>query len=172
MPVLTKFRAAVLGVAMLAAVVGVGATSSTAGAAPVPGVPITCTAAGTVNVGGPPNGLNLWNVNGVGSCFGDFGGTYIVSFTGAGTSMGRGTCGDTGVVQNLNITVAATLLNAGSGATTPVTMTWGSPVTTYPHTTPFLVNGGEGVGNFSTRVFGQCAALGAPVATFQFSFVR
>jgi len=164
------------GIAALALAIAI-VPLSTGSAGAVSGLPITCTAAGTVLF---QNGSSntAWQLIGKGSCQGDLEGTYFLDFTGTGTSDSLGNCdamngGFIVPVTNLDIHIVGTLTNAGNGLVKPVNQHWAAPLTTYPVVTPFLVfdNGGglEGAGAFFNHIFIQC--LNNPVAQFDFAFI-
>jgi hypothetical protein len=141
-------------------------------------VPITCTAAGTFEaISGPV--LTQWKLAGAGSCQGDLEGTYVLpNLLVQGTSDSIGLCGDDAVVTNLRMSASGTLFNLGAPmkSKTLAGQVWGSPVTTYPVTTPFLITGADGqligAGTINSRVFGKCPLVGgSPVATVQFTFL-
>ena len=148
-------------------------SSGSAGAAT--GLPISCTAAGTVLF---QNGSTThWQILGKGSCQGDLEGTYFLDFTGAGTSDSLGNCdamngGFIVPVTNLDIHVVGTLTNLGNGLIKPLNQHWGAPLTTYPVATPFLITDPDGnlqgAGVFLNHIFIQC--LNSPVAQFDFVF--
>ena len=147
--------------------------AGTAGA--VAGLPITCTAAGTITF---QNGSNTaWQLIGRGSCQGDLEGTYFLDFTGLGTSDSLGNCdamngGFIVPVTNLDVSVVGTLTNAGTLIPKALTQNWGAPLTTYPVVTPFLISDGGaliGAGAWFNHIFIQC--LNSPVAQFDFVFL-
>ena len=144
----------------------------TAGAQAPPALNINCNAAGTVYTLGA--GPATWTISGRGSCFGDFGGTYFLDFTGVGNSETLGFCSPApDTVRNLSITVTGTLTNTATLASRAILQTWHAPNTTFPVTTPFTIAiGGNdvGAGTVFTRIFGKCPTLGSPVSTFYFSF--
>lgn len=146
----------------------VPAMAGSAGA--VSPLPIVCTAAGTVTfVNGSPDS---WTVAGKGSCQGDFEGTYFLDFSGVGTSATLGLCDSGLVVQDLSIDVVVTLTNAQTSLATIRAQNWGSPLTTYPIATPFLISGADGeigAGNFFNHIFLICT--GPTVAQFEFAFL-
>ena len=170
------------GVAALA--LGVAMVALTSGpATAVSQLPITCSAAGTVQFqnSGP---ITNWQVLGKGSCQGDLNGTYFLDFSGVGTSDSLGNCqamqgGSVVPVTGLDIAVAATLTNAATLVPKLVNMHWYGPIdeggisiTTYPIVTPFLINRGgalQGAGAFFNHIFVQC--LNSPVAQFDFGFL-
>lgn len=160
-------------VAVLLAASLVSMLGGSAGA--VSPLPITCTAAGTVlTTTGQPD---TWTVSGTGSCGGDLEGTYIVQFSGLGTSQGLGLCAPEPVpflVLDLNIGIVGTLTHAATGATKPLLQHWVAPVTTYPLGTPFAVTNATntsviGAGSFFNHIFLNCN--GSPVAQFTWSFL-
>lgn len=126
-----------------------------------------CEAAGTVQT--TPGVPDTWTLGGKGSCFGDGEGTYFVDFVGAGTSSGLGLCGngEQFTVTDFFIRVTMTLQNAETGLTKLIQQSWDAPVTTYPHTTPFIVEQDVpfvGAGAFWNHIWFNCA--GTSVATF------
>jgi hypothetical protein len=137
----------------------------------VGGLPVACTAAGTVFWSQVGN-TTSWSLLGKGSCQGDLEGTYFLDFTGAGTSDSAGLCDGSGLVQNLKINIVGTLTNAGSLAVKGINNDWVAPLSTYPVVTPFLVesNGGDllGAGAFFNHIFLQCT--NSPVAQFDFVY--
>jgi len=148
-------------------------TAGTAGA--LQGVPVLCTAAGTVLF--QNNANTAWQLVGRGSCQGDFEGTYFLDFTGVGSSDSLGNCdamngGFIVPVTNLSINIVGTLTNAGDLSVKALNQNWVAPITTYPVVTPFLVqraNGAQiGAGAFFNHIFIQC--LNSPVAQFTFAF--
>ena len=164
-----RFKRGLIALAVVGMVVpGLGSQASAQ-----TGTPIICTAAGVVTfVDGLPDG---WAVQGRGSCFGDFGGTYFLDFTGAGRSDALAFCDSTLLVRNLNITVTGTLTNALTQIPQVFTHRWVAPLTTYPIATPFLIEtalAGDviGAGNFFNHIFLNCQ--GNPVANFQLIFDR
>jgi len=162
-------------VALVLALAAVPLSSGSAGAAN--GLPISCTAAGTVLF---QNGNTThWQVLGKGSCQGDFEGTYFLDFTGAGTSDSLGNCdvmndGSIVPVTNLDIHVVGSITNLATGIPKAINQHWVAPLTTYPVATPFLIQDGDGNltggGVFLNHIFIQC--LNSPVAQFTFVFVR
>lgn len=137
----------------------------------VNGLPITCTAAGTVfwsQVGDTTH----WSLLGRGSCQGDLEGTYFLDFTGTGTSDTAGLCDGSGLLTNLKINIVGTLTNANTLAVKPINNDWAAPVTTYPIVTPFVVqsNAGNPIGGgvLFNHIFAQC--LNSPVAQFDFAY--
>lgn len=169
-----RILAGAAGLALIALLVPF--TGPTAGA--VSPLPITCTAAGTLDVVSGP-AVTTWKLVGVGSCQGDFDGTYVLgNLLVQGTSDSIGLCGDEGVVTNLNLAASGTLLNLSNPlkSKTLSGQTWGAPVTSFPFTTPFIINnaaGNEvGGGTITSRIFGKCPAVGGtPSMTVQFSFL-
>jgi len=159
--------------ALALAVAAVLMTSGSATA--LNGLPIECTAAGTVLFQNSGSGTS-WQLVGKGSCQGDLEGTYFLDFTGAGTSDSLGNCdamqgGGVVPVTNLDIAVAATLTNANTQLVKAESFHWTAPVTTYPIVTPFLIQkkgNPVGAGVFFNHIFVQC--LNSPVAQFSFSF--
>jgi hypothetical protein len=141
-------------------------------------VPITCTAAGTLDVVTGLEHTN-WSLSGAGSCQGDLEGTYILpNLLVQGTSDSIGLCGDNGIVTNLSMQAKGTLVNVGNAlnSKTLAGQTWGAPVTTFPVTTPFVIRGPQGndlgAGTISSRIFGKCPLVGgSPVMTLQFTFL-
>jgi hypothetical protein len=166
-------RACVLGL-----VVATGALMPIAPARAVSPVPITCTASGTLEVVTGLEHTN-WKLAGAGSCQGDLEGTYILpNLLVQGTSDSMGLCGDDGIVTNLSMAAKGTLINVGNPmlSKTLAGQTWGSPITTYPVTTPFVIRGPAGndlgAGTITSRIFGKCPlAGGSPVMTLQFTFL-
>jgi len=166
----TSLRRAVLALALL-----IGMLMPFAGgtAHAVEGLPITCTAAGTVfwqQVGSSTS----WSLLGKGSCQGDLEGTYFLDFTGAGSSDTAGLCDASGFVQNFHINVVGTLTNASTLATKVVNQDWVAPLTTYPIATPFLIQRNSsgavsGGGVLLNHIFAQC--LNSPVAQYDLAFV-
>lgn len=165
------------GVAMLAmTALVVPFTVSTAGA--VSPLPITCTAAGSLEIVSGPAVTN-WKLIGVGSCQGDFDGTYALgNLIVQGTSDSIGLCGDEGVVTNLNLAATGTLLNLSNPlqSKTLAGQRWVAPVTSFPFTSPFVIQGPAGNeiggGTITSRIFGKCPAVGGtPSMTVQFSFL-
>ncbi|HEX9682816.1 MAG TPA: hypothetical protein VGA13_07020 [Acidimicrobiales bacterium] len=154
-------------VAVLVPVTG----SGTSGA--VSPLPVTCTAAGTVSTTFVDADTTSWALSGSGSCQGDLEGTYLVSFTGVGTSDGMGICADGPVVQDLELLITGTLTSLQPGANPQALVArWHNPLATWPVVTPFAVNqqGGQiGAGTMWTRIFAKCPTAGSPVATFQFA---
>jgi hypothetical protein len=138
----------------------------------VDGLPISCTAAGTV-FWTPLGSTTGWSLTGRGSCQGDLEGTYFLDFTGAGTSDTAGLCDGSGLVQNLKINIVGTLTNAASLAVRGINHDWVAPLSTYPIVTPFGIqsNGGDllGAGVFFNHIFAMC--LNSPVAQFDFVFL-
>ena len=142
----------------------------------VNGLPITCTAAGTITF---QNGSNntAWQLVGRGSCQGDLEGTYFLDFTGVGNSDSLGNCdamngGFIVPVTNLDIQIVGTLTNAATLIPKALTQTWSAPLTTYPVVTPFLISdNGDlvGAGAWFNHIFIQC--LNSPVAQFDFVFL-
>jgi hypothetical protein len=136
----------------------------------VSGLPITCTAAGTVFWSSVGN-TTSWTLLGKGSCQGDLEGTYFLDFTGAGTSDTAGLCDGSGLVQNLKINIVGSLTNASTLAVKSINNDWVAPISTYPIVTPFLVqtNAGSpiGAGVFFNHIFVQCQ--NSPVAQFDFA---
>ena len=121
------------GIAALALAIAI-VPLSTGSAGAVSGLPITCTAAGTVLF---QNGSSntAWQLIGKGSCQGDLEGTYFLDFTGTGTSDSLGNCdamngGFIVPVTNLDIHIVGTLTNAGNGLVKPVNQHWAAPLTT------------------------------------------
>ena len=165
--------AAALGLSLVA-IVAPGVTSPAGAVSPLP---ITCTAAGTLEtVSGPL--LTQWKLVGAGSCQGDLDGSYFIpNLLVQGTSDSIGLCGDSGVVQNLSLKAAGTLVNLSNPLKSKTLdgQTWGSPLTTFPITTPFIITsatGELGAGTINSRIFGKCpAAGGTPAMTVQFSFL-
>jgi hypothetical protein len=146
----------------------------------VPGLPIDCTAAGTLEtVSGPL--VTQWRLVGGGSCSGDLEGTYVLpNLLAQGTSDSIGLCGEAGdgVVTNLRLVPTGTLVNLARpmASKTLAGQVWRADVTTYPLATPFLIYdslGNQiGQGAIFSRIFGQCPAVGgSPVMTIRFSFV-
>lgn len=141
-------------------------------------VPITCTAAGTLEVVTGLEHTN-WELAGVGSCQGDLEGAYVLgNLLVQGTSDSMGLCNQDGVVTNLSMSAKGTLVNLANPmlSKTLAGQTWGSPLTTYPVSTPFTISdsGGNpiGAGNIESRIFGKCPLVGGtPVMTVQFSFL-
>lgn len=140
-------------------------------------LPIVCTAAGTLDVTSGPV-LTQWKLVGGGSCQGDLDGTYFLpDLLVQGTSDTIGLCGDNAVVTNLRMSATGTLVNLGapSKSKTLAGQTWGSPLTTFPFTTPFLItdaDGAIGAGTITSRIFGKCpAAGGTPTMSLQFTFL-
>jgi hypothetical protein len=136
------------------------------------GLPVECTAAGTVfwqNVGD----TTQWQLTGKGSCQGDLEGTYFLDFTGAGSSDTAGLCDGSGFVTNLKINVVGSLTNANTLATKVLNQDWVAPLTTYPIATPFVIHrndaGTNGAGVFLNHIFAQC--LNSPVAQYDLVFV-
>jgi len=174
------FTMGVLGRAMGAGLLAAALTTMVpAGpASAVSPVPITCTAAGTFEA---VTGLNVtqWKLAGAGSCQGDLEGTYILpNLLVQGTSDSMGLCSDDGVITNLSMAAKGTLLNVGAPMKSKTLdgQVWGSSVTTYPVTTPFVITGpGDdeiGAGAITSRVFGKCpVAGGSTVMTLQFTFL-
>ena len=165
----TSWRRTVLALALLTGLL-VPLSGGTAHA--VQGLPISCTAAGTIfwsNVGAKTN----WTLLGKGSCQGDLEGTYFLDFTGSGTSDTAGLCDGTLLVRNLNLNIVGTLTNANTLATKVINHDWVAPVTTYPIVTPFLIQGNagnvRGAGVFFNHIFAQC--MNSPVAQYDFAFV-
>jgi hypothetical protein len=165
-------RHGVTALALAVALVPLSAGTARAGN----GLPITCTAAGTVLF---TNGTTStsWQLLGRGSCQGDLEGTYFLDFTGSGTSDSLGNCdamngGLIVPVTNLDIKIVGTLTNAATLIPKVLNQHWTAPLTTYPVATPFLVesNGGDliGAGAFLNHIFIQC--LNSPVAQFDFAF--
>ena len=135
------------------------------------GLPITCTAAGTVSFQKVLNSTVAWTVVGKGSCQGDLEGTYFLDFTGSGTSDTAAICDNTFVVQNLEIDVSGTMTNLGTGEVKLMRQTWFAPLTTYPLVTPFVIGtlqGGTGAGVWFNHIFLNCA--GSIVAQFDFGW--
>jgi hypothetical protein len=135
-------------------------------------LPITCTAAGSISLTKPLVGPVQWTLFGKGSCQGDLEGTYILDFTGSGTSDTAAICDDTFVVQNLDLTITGTLTNAASAAVKAIVQEWTAPLTTYPFATPFTIKtgtGNPGAGVFFNHIFLNCA--GSPVAQFSFGWL-
>jgi hypothetical protein len=141
-------------------------------AAGVEGLPIICTAAGTVGyVDGSP--VDGWTVSGQGSCQGDLEGTYSMSFAGSGTSTGLGVCDASLVVRDLDLLVTYTLVSFATGDVQTIAHRWIAPVTTYPVGTPFIVEHVPaevpvGAGVFFNHIFLNCS--GSPVATFDWAW--
>lgn len=144
-------------------------------------LPIACTAAGSITVSTLGTTWH-WELLGKGSCEGDLQGTYFLDFVGSGTSDTLGICDGTGLVQNLDLTIHATLTNANTLIPKNLVQTWSAPVTTYPVATAFLVDttsgpGGPGAGVFFNHIFLQCpgnplaTTAGSPVAQFDWAFL-
>jgi hypothetical protein len=136
----------------------------------VNGLPIVCTAAGTVQ----HLTVNGWTVVGRGSCQGDLSGTYFLDFTGTGTSDSLGLCDPGPVVTNLSINIVGTLTDAFGTGSKLINHNWVAPITTYPVATPFLIQKNSdgstiGAGNFFNHIFLNCA--GSVVAQFDFAFI-
>jgi hypothetical protein len=149
---------------------GIGA----GGARAANSLPVNCTAAGAVRYVTAGAGPVAWTLNGTGSCVGDMEGTYILNFTGTGTSGTFGACdgANPGPVQNLNLNITGTLTNTAGLGVKPFEVKWTAPATTFPVTTPFSVEragSAIGGGTLFTRIFGQCPAAGSPVAQYYFS---
>jgi hypothetical protein len=160
-----------LGLAVLIFAGTIAAPVAVTGAGAVSPLPLVCTAGGKILVQ-PSGDAAAWQISGSGSCSGDLDGVRLVTFTGTGTSDGAGLCDPvTGVVTNLDISVALTLTNLSTGRSTTLNQHWGSPATTFPLTTPFLItNGGQiGAGTMSTRIFARCGTDGTPVATYDWT---
>jgi hypothetical protein len=148
-------------------------TAGSAGAAN--GLPIECTAAGTVLF---QNGSTThWQILGKGSCQGDLQGTYFLDFSGTGTSDSLGNCdamngGSIVPVTNLDIHVVGTLTNAANLAVKAINQHWTAPLTVYPVVTPFLIQNNDGgligAGAFFNHIFIQC--FNSPVAQFDFAY--
>ena len=156
------------GLAALA--IGASMIPAMAGSAHAAALPIACTAAGTVVfTNGSPDS---WTISGRGSCFGDFGGTYFIDFTGVGTSSTLGLCDGGLTVNDLHINVFGTLTNVQTLAVKLVNQDWVAPVTTYPVATPFLIENaaGGGAGVFFNHIFAICT--GPTVANFAFTFFK
>jgi hypothetical protein len=135
------------------------------------GLPITCTAAGTVTFQKLVNAVS-WTLVGKGSCQGDLQGTYFLDFTGKGNSDTAAICDNSFVVQNLDLTISGTLTNLGTGAVKLISQEWFAPLTTYPLATPFLIGtaqGGSGAGVWFNHIFLQCG--GSIVAQFDFGWL-
>jgi len=144
-------------------------------------LPIVCSAAGSITITGVGSAWH-WDLLGKGSCEGDLNGTYFLDFVGNGSSDTLGICDDTGLVQNLDLTMRLTLTNANTLIPKNLVQSWSAPVTTYPVATAFLINttsgqGGPGAGVFFNHIFLQCAgnplakSAGSPVAQFDFAFL-
>jgi hypothetical protein len=167
----SKTARALLGL-MLACAMLVGLVAPAGAVEPLP---ITCTAAGTVStVSGQPD---LWSISGQGSCQGDLEGTYVLSFTGIGSSTGLGLCpaapGNL-LVQDFGMIVTGTLTNLATGVPKALAQTWFAPLTTYPIATPFLIDAsamddGFGAGSMFNHIFLNCS--GTPVAQFTFAWL-
>lgn len=158
-------------VVLLAAALVTALTGNAGAGSPFP---INCHAAGYVLT--TPGTPDSWTLVGQGSCFGDFEGTYALSFTGAGTSQGLGLCSDPTlpfIVTNLNIVLTGSLTNLADLSVKPITQRWSAPLTTYPLGTPFLVSKLDGTflggGNFLNHIFLNCS--GSPVAWFDWVFL-
>lgn len=137
-------------------------------------LPIECTAAGSVNFVDSV-GLDSWTVGGTGSCQGNLQGTYILNFTGTGTSDSTGLCDNSVVVIDLKINVVGTLTDTAGSNSFPINHDWVAPATTYPLATPFEIQKNSdssliGAGNFFNHIFLQCG--GSPTAQFTFSFFK
>jgi hypothetical protein len=133
--------------------------------------PINCTAGGTVQVADDPiTGIAAWEIKGGGSCLGDGNGTYLLAFTGTGTSVGLGSCGTSGTVQNLRIPVTLTLTNTVTNAPRVIAQVWQAQATTYPVSVPYQIGANNGGGVMHTRIFSECPPAGSPTAYFEFTF--
>ena len=166
-----KLITGVVGVALGAVLMPISPTPAGA----VSPLPIVCTGAGVLNtVSGPEQ--TTWLFEGIATCEGDLDGIYIVpNLIVTGTSDSIGLCGAEGLVTNLNLQPKGTLVNPANPleSKTLAEQTWTAGVTTFPVATPFSIGGSHtGVGNISTRIFGNCAGTGGtPVATIQFTFI-
>jgi hypothetical protein len=143
---------------------------------------VNCEASGRVNITGQPGAWN-WSLNGLGLCVDYLAGRYQVGLEGSGTSDSFGLCaprrgidpdGVHGlVVRNLRLDVVVTLVNLKTGVVRQINETWGSPVTTFPVATPFVIGGAgaPGLGSIFTRIFLGCPPGGSPAATFTWTQV-
>lgn len=155
--------------AILATIVGLPTSPASAEV-----LPVICDAAGVVNVAPTALGAS-WSISGAGTCKGDLGGTYLLNLDGVGTSDSLGLCGDSGYVSNLDIAVNVTLTNVLTLVPRTHVQRWGSPISTFPVASPFVISEGGGIagaGVIFTRIFAKCPTAGTPVASFDFSFVQ
>jgi hypothetical protein len=164
------FRAAACsGAALLVVVLTVAIDAGPAGAQTGT---MECTGSGTVQLASGTGSAVSWTVDLTGvSCVSSdetLGGTV----GGTGTSDGLGLCpaapSDPTVpltVDNLRIN-ATENLSGGLGGVT-VNDTWTAPLTTFPITTPFLIERGGslvGAGTIFTHIYAQCPPAGTPSA--------
>lgn len=169
-----RLLAAALGLSLVA-IVAPGVSTPAGAVSPLP---IVCTAAGTLEVVSGPQ-VSQWKLVGAGSCQGDLDGSYFIpNLLVQGTSDSIGLCGDGEVVvTNLDLKAAGTLVNLANPLKSKTLdgQTWGSPLTTYPITTPFLItsdSGQLGAGTMNSRIFVNCpGAGGSPAMTLQFAFL-
>lgn len=124
--------------------------------------PLVCNTSAAAHEASVGGGNFSWSVNGRGSCV-DRIGTYIIDYSGSGTSKGLGLCSGL-LVQNLRIPVSATFVRTGNLQVFTETLVFSAPVTTYPLATPVLVSGPGaliGAGLISTHYFLNCPPKGS-----------
>lgn len=162
-----------LGRILLAVVVAGGLL--TAGATPgsaVSAVSLECVGTGQVKVTPTGSGSTNWDVNGEGTCAGNFD-SWTVALDGSGTSDTLGLCTSDLTVSNLSIDVTLTLDPATPGRPGETrNQNWGAPQTTFPGTTPFLITEDgslAGAGTIFTRIFLRCPERGTPAASFEWT---
>jgi hypothetical protein len=138
---------------------------STLGSPAAAGPRINCAATGAVNI--TPGTPNQWDLVGSGLCLNNLTGPYQVAIFGTGTSDTLGLCGDL-LVTNLKLKVAVALHNTKTGQDKVINESWGSPITTFPLATPFIVGGpgAWGLGSIFTRILLSCPPGGTSGATF------
>jgi hypothetical protein len=155
-------RLAVAG-AVMAAALGVMPTTSGA----VNPTPLACLMlGGRIDTAGGAGGVT-WNVQGRGSCTGDFNPPYIVTATGTGTSSGAGLCTGSLITTDLVLNMTITLQNSVTGGVVTQHQRWTVPLTLGVLAHPFLIGGDTiGAGSAFSRIFLQCPPGGDPAATF------
>ena len=152
---------AVAGVAMVG-----GASNATASET----LPRECLANGSVTANPLADGTASWSVDGSGTCTGDFGGTYLVSLHGTGSSNGLSQCTGGLVTTDFSLAVDVTVSNLVGSKT--FHQTWSLPVDNYSARTAFLIGGqGLGAGYIGHNIFLACPGHGSPSASFLFSFL-
>jgi len=155
----------VVGAATLV-LLGVGLPSAKASSS----LPLECVANGTTVVSPNPDGTAIWNVDGSGTCQGDFTGTYTMTLHGRGTSNGLSQCSGTAVTQNLVLAVQVEITSFTGSRMSE--QSWSLPVDNYSIRTPFVIGGAaNGAGYIGHNIFLACPGAGTPSASYAFSFV-